>query len=74
MTIGTFHKYAAAEYCVNVNEFIHTGEGHELTRLQNLRVRTKYPKVEQWYNSLDYEGRRRIDSFLLENYGHRLER
>ena len=74
MIIEKFYKHAAAEYYCNVNEFINTGEGRELTRLQNLHVRTKYPKVEQWYNSLDQEGRRRIDSFLLENYGHRLER
>lgn len=65
MTIEKFLKFAATEYCINVNEFINTGDGVELTRLQNLRVRTKYPKVEQWYGSLDDAGRQRIDSFLL---------
>ena len=68
MVIEKYYKHAAAEYFCNVDEFISTGEGCKLTRLKNLQIRTKYPKVEQWYRSLDEVGRRRVDCFLLEKY------
>jgi len=66
MMTEKYHRDAAAEYLCNVNEFIMTGEGRKLTRLQNLQVRTKYPKVEQWYQHMDENGKKRVDSFLAE--------
>lgn len=69
MVIEKFHKHVAAEYLCNVDEFINTGQGRKLTRLQNLKIRTKYPKVEQWYKSLDDAGRERVNRFLVEKYG-----
>lgn len=69
MVLEKYYKKAAAEYLCNVNEFICTGEGRKLTRLQNLQIRTKYPKVEQWYKHLGEAGRERVDRFLVENYG-----
>ena len=69
MMTEKYHRDAAAEYLCNVNEFIMTGEGRKLTRLQNLQIRTKYPKVEQWYKHLDENGRGRVDRFLAERYG-----
>ncbi|MFW2364857.1 MAG: hypothetical protein ACN4GW_00440 [Desulforhopalus sp.] len=69
MGIEKYYKKAAAEYLCNVNTFISTGEGRKVTRLKNLQIRTKYPKVEQWYKSLDEAGRARVDRFLIENYG-----
>ena len=53
MAIEKYYKHAAAEYLCNVGEFISAGEGRKLTRLQNLQIRTKYPKVEQWYKALN---------------------
>jgi hypothetical protein len=44
-----YYNHAAAEYLCNVDEFISTGECRKLTRLQNLKIRTQYPEVEQWY-------------------------
>lgn len=61
MIAKKFYDQAAAAYLCNVDEFISTGEGRALTRLENLRVRTKYPEVELWYDSLDREGRQRVD-------------
>jgi hypothetical protein len=69
MLIEKYYKHASAEYFCNVNEFINTGQGRKLTRLQNLKIRTKYPKVEQWHKSLNDAGRERIDRSLVENYG-----
>jgi hypothetical protein len=69
MVIEKHYKQAAAEYFCNVDEFVSTGEGRKLSRLQNLMVRTKYPKVEQWYKSLNEAGRERIDRFLFQKYG-----
>ena len=46
----------AAEYQCSGYEFISIGEGRELTRLENMYVRIKYPNVEQWYYNLDEEG------------------
>jgi len=57
MIIEKFYDLAAAEYYCNVCEFIGNGEGRELTRLHNLHIRTKYPKVELWYDSLDQAGK-----------------
>ncbi len=68
MTIEKHYKHAAAEYFCNVDEFISTGEGRKLSRLQNLKIRTKYPKVDQWYRHLDEAGRNRVDHFLVERY------
>jgi hypothetical protein len=51
-----YYQQAAAEYYGNVTEFIGTGEGRELTRLETLRIRTKYPAVEDWYESLNLKG------------------
>ena len=64
MVMEKFYQHAEAVYFCNVHEFICTGEGRELSRLQNLMIRTKYPKVEQWYRSLDEAGRGRVDRFL----------
>lgn len=69
MVMEKYYKQAAAEYFCNVDEFINTGQGRKLTRLQNLKIRTKYPKVEQWYKSLDEAGRKRVNRFLIKNYG-----
>jgi hypothetical protein len=69
MMIEKYPEHAAAEYLCNVNVFICIGEGRKLTRLQNLQVRTKYPKVEQWYMHLDEDGRKRVDGFLIGKYG-----
>jgi hypothetical protein len=69
MVIEKYYKHAAAEYFCNVDEFISTGEGRKLTRLQNLKIRTQYPEVEQWYKHLDENGRERVNRFLIENYG-----
>jgi hypothetical protein len=41
-----FYQHAEAAYFCNVQEFICTGEGRELSRLENLRIRTRYPEVE----------------------------
>lgn len=59
-----YYQQAAAEYYGNVTEFIGTGEGRELTRLENLRIRTRYPEVEDWYESLDQAGKRRVTNYL----------
>ena len=69
MVIEKYYNHAAAEYFCNVDEFISTGEGRKLTRLQNLKIRTQYPEVEQWYKHLDEAGRERVNRFLIENYG-----
>jgi hypothetical protein len=69
MVIEKYCKQASAEYLCNVDEIISTGQGRKLTRLQNLKIRTKYPEVEQWYKSLNEAGRKRVDRFLIENYG-----
>ena len=71
MLIEKYFKHASAEYFCNVNEFINTGQGRKLTRLQNLMVRTKYPKVDQWYKSLNEAGQERVDLFLLAKYSER---
>jgi hypothetical protein len=71
MLIEKYYKHASAEYFCNVNEFINTGQGRKLTRLQNLMVRTKYPKVDQWYKSLNEAGQERVDRFLLAKYCER---
>jgi hypothetical protein len=67
--IEKYYEHAAAEYFCNVDEFISTGEGRKLTRLKNLQIRTKHPKVEQWYGSLDEAGQGRMDRFLLDKHG-----
>ncbi len=63
MAFRKFYEQAVAEYFCNVDEFISTGEGRGLTRLENLHIRTKYPEVEQWYDSLDRNGRQRGDTY-----------
>jgi hypothetical protein len=45
------------------------GEGRELTRLENLNIRAKYPWVAQWYRSLDEAGQGRVAQFLFGRYG-----
>jgi len=60
MIIGKLYNHAMADYYCNVNGFIKTGEGLELTRFQSLNVSRKYPKVEQWYKNLDLARRKRI--------------
>lgn len=69
MAIEKYYNHAAAEYLCNVDEFISAGEGRKLTRLQNLKIRTQYPEVEQWYKHLDEAGRERVNRFLIKNYG-----
>lgn len=69
MAIEKYYKHAAAEYLCNVDEFINTGEGRKLTRLQNLKIRTQYPEVEHWYKHLDEAGRERVNRFLIKKYG-----
>jgi hypothetical protein len=49
MVIEKFHNQADTEYQCNVHEFISTGEGRELTRLENKHIRIKYPEVGQGY-------------------------
>jgi len=69
MTIEKNYKEAVAEYYCNVNEFISNGERQELTRLESLHIRTKYPNVELWYDSLDSAGKQVWNNFCYERYG-----
>jgi hypothetical protein len=46
MVLKKFYQHAEAAYFCNIQEFIYTGEGRELSRLENLRIRTRYPEVE----------------------------
>lgn len=66
--IKKYYKYAYAEYGSNVYQFINTGEGRSTGPHENLKIRTKYPEVNEWYLHLDRAGKQRIDRYLVEKY------
>ena len=47
-----------------MHEVIRAGEGQDLTPLENMHIRIKYPEVGQWYESLDEAGKREGGSIL----------
>jgi hypothetical protein len=48
MIIEKFHNLADAEYQCNVHEFISTGEGRELTQLENTHVSKLNSGMNVW--------------------------
>ena len=55
---------AEANYFCNVCEFIGIGEDREVNKLQAGKVKRDFDRVEDWFASLDVDGKARIVRFL----------
>jgi hypothetical protein len=69
MSLKHHYHHAAAEYLCNVYDFIGIGEGKELSALEVMHIKLRYPKLEQWYGALQVDGKRRVECYLLRRYG-----
>jgi hypothetical protein len=63
-------RFALFEEVVLVTASVYDGGRWFVKIYQNMDARIKYPEVEDWYDSLDEDGRQRVDQFLVENYGN----
>jgi len=58
-----------ATYHCGIGSLLRAAYQREFTMLEMGKCKTKFPKFDQWYATLNTEQRRRVDEVLVAEYG-----
>ena len=58
-----------ATYHGGIGSLLRAAYQREFTMLEMGKCKTKFPKFDQWYATLNTEQRRRVDEVLVAEYG-----